>query len=114
MSEPDDVVIGTFGASGTESVFIDGSRRSVVRLGPTWLGKGVYLPGWQWSRHVQPVRGNSPEAHAGYVVSGAMALRGDDGTERVARAGQAFYAEPRHDAWALGDEPCVALDFPLH
>ena len=38
---------------------------------------------------------------------------GRDGTQSVVRAGEAFYAAPGHDAWVLGDEPCVALDFPL-
>ena len=113
MSEPDAVVVSGFSSFGTDAVFIDGSRRSVVRLGPTWVGKGIYLPGWQWSRHVRPLRDNPSEAHAGYVVSGEMSVCGRDGTQSVVRAGEAFYAAPGHDAWVLGDEPCVALDFPL-
>jgi hypothetical protein len=47
------------------------------------------------------------------IVSGEMAVRGTDGTERVVRGKEAFYAGPGHDAWVRGDKPCVALDFPL-
>jgi hypothetical protein len=110
---PGAVVVTGFSSSGTGTVFRDGSQRCVAHLGATWLGQGTYLPGWQWSEHVQPISGNPSEAHAGYIVSGEMVVRGADGTERVARAGEAFYAPPGHDAWVLGDEPCVALDFPV-
>jgi hypothetical protein len=34
----------------------------------------------------------------------------DDGAEGEAGPGFAFVMPPRHDAWVVGDEPCVFLD----
>ena len=39
-----------------------------------------------------------------------MAVRAPDGTERELAPGDAFFVAPGHDAWVVGDEPCVALD----
>jgi hypothetical protein len=35
----------------------------------------------------------------------------DDGDEAEIGPGDAFVISPGHDAWIVGDEPCVALDF---
>jgi len=40
-----------------------------------------------------------------------MRIRAQDGTEVEVGPGDAFVAAPGHDAWVVGDEPCVALDF---
>jgi hypothetical protein len=95
----------------SERVFLDGSVRGEVRVGRDVIGRGVYRPGWRWSEHVRPQTGSESSAHTGYVVSGRMAVRAPDGTEAVVEPGGAFYAAPGHDAWVVGDEPCVALDF---
>jgi Cupin domain len=49
--------------------------------------------------------------HIGYVLEGRMALRMEDGTEREFGPGDAFHMPPGHDAWIIGDEACVLLDF---
>lgn len=40
-----------------------------------------------------------------------MIIRALDGTEVEVGPGDAFAAAPGHDAWVVGDEPCIALDF---
>jgi hypothetical protein len=40
-----------------------------------------------------------------------MALRMDDGTEREFGPGETFHMPPGHDAWIVGNEACVLLDF---
>ncbi len=35
----------------------------------------------------------------------------DSGEERELAAGDAHVVGPGHDAWVVGDEPCVILDF---
>ncbi|MEU8800381.1 hypothetical protein [Spirillospora sp. NPDC048819] len=34
-----------------------------------------------------------------------------DGSEGEVGPGDVFVVAPGHDAWVIGDEPCVALDF---
>ena len=113
MNGSDTVAVGDFLSPGAVTTFLDGGERSVARIGPTGVGRGRYLPGWRWSQHVRPIRGQESVAHAGVILSGQMAVRGINGAEVIVQSGEAFYAAPGHDAWVLGDEQCVALDFPL-
>jgi quercetin dioxygenase-like cupin family protein len=91
--------------------FLDESERGVVQLGHTTIGRGVYRPGWRWSQHVRPLSGEESAEHVGYVLSGRMRVRADDGMEVEVGPGEAFIAAPGSDAWVVGGEPCVALDF---
>jgi quercetin dioxygenase-like cupin family protein len=50
-------------------------------------------------------------AHLGYVVSGRMHTVMDNGEEAELLAGEVVYIPPGHDAWVVGDETCVMLDF---
>jgi hypothetical protein len=40
-----------------------------------------------------------------------MHIAHDDGTEQDISAGQAYVIEPGHDAWVLGNEVYVGVDF---
>jgi hypothetical protein len=40
-----------------------------------------------------------------------MHLVMDDGTEFDFGPGDVFVAPPGHDAWIVGNEPCIAFDF---
>lgn len=40
-----------------------------------------------------------------------MAVRMDDGTEAESGPGEVVVIAPGHDAWIVGDEQCVFLDF---
>ena len=113
MTSPDHVFVNDFGTPNAVTTFLDGSTRAIAQIGPTWIGRGNYLPGWRWSRHVKPMHGQRSASHAGYVLSGALAVQDASGVEVVVRSGQAFYATPGHDAWVIGDEPCEALDIPV-
>lgn len=91
--------------------FIDGSHRDVVELPSMFVGKGIYRPGWRWSEHAGAQTGKPSESHIGYVLSGRMVIKSADGDEVTISPGEAFEVGPNNDAWVLGDEPCVALDF---
>ncbi len=101
------------GLDGTENqrTFVDGSKRTVVILESVAVGRGEYLPGWKWSEHVGSQNGKSSEAHIGYIIRGQMVIRGTDGREVLVGPGDVFEAQSGHDAWVLGDESCIALDF---
>ena len=94
-----------------QRTFADGSKRTVVVLKSVAVGRGEYLPGWRWSKHAAPRAGGSSESHIGYIIRGRMVIRGPDGIEVSVGPGDAFEAQPGHDAWVVGDEPCIALDF---
>ncbi len=91
--------------------FLDGSTRSAVVLESVAIGRGKYLPGWKWSKHVGVMTGKQSEAHIGYIVSGKMTIEGPDGVKMQIGPGDAFEIGPGHDAWVDGDEPCIAMDF---
>jgi quercetin dioxygenase-like cupin family protein len=94
--------------------FLDGKGHlDLVDLNGHAVGRGTFEPGWRWSEHVKPMAGtDSCEVeHIGYVLEGRMAVRMDDGSEREFRSGETFHMPPGHDAWIVGDETCVLLDF---
>ena len=88
-------------------------RIELVTLGGTAVTRAVFGPGWRWSEDIKPAAGTDfcEVAHTGYVVSGHQCVRMADGTEVELKPGDAFVIAPGHDAWVVGDEPCVTLDF---
>ncbi len=91
--------------------FLDGSVRSAVILRSAAIGYGTYNPGWKWSLHAGPQTGKASENHIGYILSGRMMLKDASGVEMKVGPGEAFEIAPDSDAWVVGNEPCVALDF---
>jgi quercetin dioxygenase-like cupin family protein len=93
--------------------FTDKGRLDVVKLGDITVGRGVFEPGWKWSEHVKSLAktDSCESAHLGYMVSGRMKIVMDDGTETEAGPGDAVSIPPGHDAWIVGDETCVFIDF---
>ena len=85
----------------------------VVKLGDATIGRATFEPGWRWSTCVKPLANtNSCEAaHFGYQISGTMRIRMDDGTELECKAGEVALVPPGHDAWVVGNEPVVIVDF---
>jgi hypothetical protein len=90
--------------------FLDGSRRTAVILDTVVIGKGEYRPGWKWSMHVGAMTGKKSEAHIGYILSGEMMIKDAGGKEMRVSSGEAFEVKPNHDAWVIGDIPCIAID----
>jgi quercetin dioxygenase-like cupin family protein len=99
--------------SPDETRSFDHGKMDVVELGNVTVGRAQFEPGWRWSEHVKPIAGtDSCEVpHVGYVISGRMGIAMDDGQEQEVGPGEAVVIPPGHDAWIVGDEPCVILDF---
>lgn len=93
--------------------FVDKGKAEVVVVEGTTVLRATLEPGWKWSEHVKPlVKTNSCQTrHTGYIVSGRMRIRMDDGTEKEVGPGDACVIAPGHDAWVVGSEPCVMVDF---
>ena len=84
-----------------------------VIVGVTKVARLTVQPGWVWKECIAPVVGtDSCQAnHVGTVVSGRLGIKHNDGSEMEISAGDAYVCEPGHDAWVIGDEPCVMLEF---
>ena len=85
----------------------------LVNLEGGAVGRGTFLPGWRWSEHVKPIAktGSCQAAHTGYFVSGRMRVVMEDGEETEYGPGDFAIMAPGHDAWIIGDEPCVVIDW---
>jgi ketosteroid isomerase-like protein len=98
----------------------DGEQRAFKGHGHAALGtagavsfvKGTFEPGWRWSKDVKPIAGTDAclVHHLGYTISGRMRVTNVDGTETEIGPGDAFDIAPGHDAYVVGDEPCVMVD----
>jgi mannose-6-phosphate isomerase-like protein (cupin superfamily) len=84
----------------------------VVTFGDFTIGRGTYEPGWRWSEDVKPIAGTDwcMTHHTGTVLSGAMTVVSDDGSEITLGPGDVVEIDPGHDAWVVGNEPCIMLD----
>ncbi|MDQ1681246.1 MAG: hypothetical protein QOI42_2105 [Frankiaceae bacterium] len=92
--------------------FPHGHADIVVVDGHT-IGRMTFQPGWRWSNDVKPIAGtDSCEApHFQYHLSGTLQIRMNDGTEITAVAGDVTSLPQGHDAWVIGDEPVVTVDW---
>lgn len=91
----------------------DKGKVELVNVAGATIGRATFEPGWKWSTCVKPIaKTNSCQAvHFGYQVSGTMTTRMDDGTEKTSKAGDVLNIPPGHDAWVVGNEAVVILDF---
>ncbi len=65
----------------------------VVSVGGTEVGRFTFQPGF------------------GYALSGRIQVEHEDGTSVEIRPGDAYLIKPGHDAWVVGDEPFVGVEF---
>jgi hypothetical protein len=88
-------------------------RLELVKVAGHAIGRATLQPGWRWSESVKPVvKTDSCEApHYQYHVSGTLAVKMDDGAELELHPGDISMLPPGHDAWVVGDEPVVVVDF---
>jgi hypothetical protein len=88
-------------------------RLELVNAGGGTVGRLVLEPGWRWSEHVKPIAGTQlcEAPHFQYHVSGVLRIIMDDGTEFDARPGEITSLPSGHDAYVVGNEPAVIVDF---
>ncbi len=96
-----------------ETRVFDKARLEVVTLGGVTALRVRFEPGWRWSKCVKPVVGTEScqVGHLIYVVSGRMAVRMEDGSEAELGPGDVGAIPPGHDAWIIGQEVFVGVDF---
>jgi len=106
------VELKSFGEPDEVREFPKGRLES-IRIGGATVGRAIFQPGWRWATSVQPIaKTKSCEAaHFQYHVSGVLRIRMDDGKEFDCKPGEVSLLPPGHDAWVVGDEPAVVVDF---
>jgi hypothetical protein len=88
-------------------------KAEIIKVGGADIGRLRFEPGWRWSNDVKPLV-NTPSCeapHFQYHVSGKLAIQMDDGTEIIAGPGDVTSLPKGHDAWVVGDEPVIVVDW---
>ena len=93
--------------------FPGGSRVEIFQLEDVVVGRTVWLPGWRWSKVVKEIAGTElcEYHHLGYSISGRFRVAMPDGTEMEIPPNHVYEIPAGHDAWVVGDEPWIAIDW---
>jgi hypothetical protein len=88
-------------------------KAELVNIGGGVVGRFTVQPGWKWSEHVKPIAGTDwcEAPHFQYHVAGTLHVLMEDGTEFDAKPGDITALPKGHDAWVVGDEPVVVIDW---
>lgn len=91
----------------------ENGRAEIVKIGNGEVGRLIFHPGWRWSDHIKPIAGTDlcEAPHFQYHVSGTLRIRMADGTEFDAHPGDVTSLPSGHDAWVVGDEDVVLIDW---
>lgn len=102
----------SFGTPDEVRAFPKG-RLELLKVGGAVIGRAVFEPGWRWSTSVQPIvkTGSCEAPHFQYHLAGVLHIKMDDGTELDCRPGDVSLLPSGHDAWVVGDEPAIVVDF---
>jgi hypothetical protein len=86
----------------------------IVSIAGGEVGRRTLQPGWRWSKHVKPIAGTElcEAPHFQYHVSGGtLHIAMADGVEFESKPGDVIAVPEGHDAWVVGDEPVVLVDW---
>ena len=88
-------------------------KLELATLEDTTLARITFQPGWKWSESVRPMANTEScqVQHLQYVISGRLRIVQDDGSQMDLESGDFASIPPGHDAWVVGDEPFVCIDF---
>ena len=88
-------------------------RLELINVGGATVYRAIYEPGWKWSESIQPMTNTKSceFSHFLYHVSGVLKVLMDDGVELECGPGDVSLLPSGHDAWVVGDEPAVVVDF---
>ena len=88
-------------------------KSELVNIGGGVVSRVTLEPGWHWSEHVKPFANSDwcDSPHFMYQISGRLHFVMSDGTEIDSEPGQVTALSVSHDAWVVGDEPVVIIDW---
>jgi hypothetical protein len=87
--------------------------KQTVNLDGVFVTKVTFGVGAKWSRDLKPHAGTEScfLPNVAYVLSGTIAIRMDDGSEQIFRAGEVMMLPPGHGGWTVGQQPCEFVEF---
>jgi class 3 adenylate cyclase len=96
-----------------ETVTFDHGHVDIVNAGSLVIGRQVLEPGWRWSTHVKPIVGTDwcEFHHVSFLLAGRIRVETAEGESHEVVAGEVVEIAPGHDAWVLGDEAAISIDF---
>ena len=85
----------------------------VVSLDEATVGRSQWEPGWRWTTHLAQVAGTAScqTHHLGLSVSGHLRVETDAGDSIDIPPDSIYEIPPGHDAWVVGDEPWVTVEW---
>ncbi|MGE5636623.1 MAG: cupin domain-containing protein [Nocardioidaceae bacterium] len=85
----------------------------IVEIGGREVGRYTLQPGWRWTTHLKEKVGTElcEAPHFQFHAAGILGVRMADGTELEIGPGEVSMLPPGHDAWVVGDEPVVVVDW---
>jgi hypothetical protein len=92
---------------------VGGVEIDIVRAGSVRVGRVVYPPGFRWSSHMKAVAGTEScrHAHIGFLARGRVQGTYADGCAFDFTAPSFLVLEPGHDAWVVGSDAAVLIQF---
>ena len=99
--------------SGAEHGDFAGIEFDSVQVGSARVKRLIYRPGSRWSTDVKPLVGTDlcMHGHVGFLAQGHLRGEYADGCGFDFRAPHIVVIEPGHDAWVVGDESAVLIQF---
>jgi mannose-6-phosphate isomerase-like protein (cupin superfamily) len=99
--------------SPDETRTFDHGEIKTATVGDFQVARGVLQPGWKWSEHIKPIAqtDSCQVKHRAVLLSGRVKVVMEDGSEMEVGPGDAYVLPPGHDAWVVGDEPAVGIEF---
>jgi hypothetical protein len=96
-----------------EIIRLERAKIQSVTVAGRKVAKFEIQPGWKWSTDIKPKVGTEwcEAPHFQYLISGRFRTKLKDGTEFEAKAGDVYSVPPGHDAWVVGNEPAVGIEF---
>ncbi len=102
-----------FSDKGNETRNFEHGKMELMKIGGGTVGRLSLVKGWRWSKDVKPIAKTEwcEAPHFQYLVSGRLHVKMSDGMEFDVGRGEVSYLPAGHDAWVVGDEPVVLVDW---
>jgi hypothetical protein len=100
-------------ANPDDVIEVPNAKMELLNLGEAQVFRFIFEPGWRYSESMKRVDGTEicPAPHSLVTISGRLAVQTDDGEMDEFGPGDIGFIPPGHDAWVVGDEPFIAVDF---